>query len=449
MAGRQHPATPAITLAAILACALASASFCAARARAQAPAQASAKEAYRLAELKFIGLNRFTGEQVSVAMGLRVGDRVGPARLAAAADLLAKSGAFDDVNFRYSSDAGALTAEFRVVETQKVLPCVFDNFVWFSDEQLDQALRKRVPFYAGVAPESGGTVEQVRVALRDIIRADGIQGEVEETPSSAGIGQPVSRFVFRVTGVPMPIRTASFPGASVVSENDLVVASKEIFGQDFSSTFVSTFASSGLLPIYRRRGYLRARFEQPQVKIIQSSADPAHPEIAVTIPVAEGSEFLWAKAEWEGNRQFSAEDLDRMLGMKPREVANAEKVEAGLAAIANAYQKRGFIDAAVRNRIILEDDTRMASWDVSIDEGAQYRLGKVIFAGLTERASQQLTRSWKLKPGEVYDGSYALDFMKEVAPAKLIENGVKNMRSSMKLERDKQNAVVDLYIVFR
>jgi len=36
-----------------------------------------------------------------------------------------------------------------------------------------------------------------------------------------------------------------------------------------------------------------------------------------------------------------------------------------------------------------------------------------------------------------------------VAGPTLLKNGVKNMRSSMKLERDKQNAIVNLIIVFQ
>lgn len=431
----------AVFFTALVVCILARATLCF--------AQGPSNDSYRLAELKFNGLNRFTGEQVSMAIGLHVGDRVQPARLAAAADFLAKSGAFDNVNFRYSSDAGAMTAEFRLVETQKMLPCFFDNFVWFSDEQIDQALRKRVPFYAGVVPESGDTVEQVRVALRDLIRASGIQGDVSEIASSDGIGRPISRFVFRVTGISMPIRSAGFPGASAVSEGDLIAASKEIMGQDFSSSFVSTFASAGLVPLYRRRGYLRARFEQPQAKIIGAAVDASHPEVAVNIPVSEGIEFLWARAEWNGNHQFSTDDLDRLLGMKPREVANQEKVEAGLAAITKAYEKRGFVDAAVRDEIVLEDATRLASWDVIINEGPQYHMGKVVFTGLTERAAKELTEGWKLKSGDIYDSTYPVDFMQKVAPTTLLENGVKNMRTSMKLERDKLNAIVDLYIVFR
>jgi len=412
-------------------------------------AQSPAKDSGRLAELKFTGLSHFSSEQLSNAIGLHVGDHVSSDRLDAAAALLAKSGAFDNVNFRYASEGGALKAEFRVVETQKLLPCLFDNFIWFSDEQIDHTLRSRVDFYAGVVPESGDTAEQVRLALRDMLRANGIAGDVDKVAHVEGIGRPISRFDFHVTGIPMPVRNLSFPGASAISEGTLRAASKELIGRDFSISGVSAFAGAGLLPLYRRQGYLRARFDAPRFEIIGGAANAAQPEISVTLPVTEGIEFLWSKADWTGNHVFSVADLDHFLGMKPREVANQEKLDAGLQAVAKAYQKRGFVDATVRNQLILEDSDQTASCEVIIDEGTQYRMGKVTFAGLTERASKEVTNGWKLKSGDIYDGTYSADFLTQVAGPTLLKNGVKNMRSSMKLERDKQNAIVNLIIVFQ
>ena len=160
--------------------------------------QSTTPQSYRLATVKFAGLNRFNETQASKATGLRTGDSVTQAQLAAAVDKLAKSGAFENVSFRYSTNGNSLNVEFQVVEISRVLPCVFDNFVWFSDAELDKALRDRVSFYAGGVPESGATSEEVRVALRDMVRANGITGDVTLIPSIAGMGQPVSAFVYSV-----------------------------------------------------------------------------------------------------------------------------------------------------------------------------------------------------------------------------------------------------------
>ena len=155
-------------------------------------------QSYRLATMKFTGLNRFSEAQAGKATGLQTGDSVTQAQLAAVVDKLAKSGAFDNVSFRYSTNGNSINVEFQVVEVSKLLPCVFDNFVWFSDAELDKALRSRVSFYAGGVPESGATSEDVRLALREMIRANGIPGDVTVIPSIGWIGAACKRLrVFR------------------------------------------------------------------------------------------------------------------------------------------------------------------------------------------------------------------------------------------------------------
>src|ERR1700745_279399 len=158
--------------------------------------QSTIPQSYRLATMKFAGLNRFNETQASKATGLQTRDSVTPATLGAAVDKLAESGAFENVSFRYSTNGNSLNVEFQVVEISKLFPCVFDNFVWFSDAELDKALRNRVSFYAGGVPESGDTSEEVRTALRDMVRANGITGDVAVIPSIAGIGHTVSALVY-------------------------------------------------------------------------------------------------------------------------------------------------------------------------------------------------------------------------------------------------------------
>ena len=411
-------------------------------------AQSTTSQSYRLATMKFTGLNRFSDSQAGKATGLQTGDSVTQAQLAAAVDTLAKSGAFDNVSFRYSTNGNSINVEFQVVEVSKLLPCVFDNFVWFSDAELDRALRSRVSFYAGGIPESGATSEDVRVALSDMIRANGIHGDVTVIPSIGGLGQPVSAFVYSVTGVAMPIRSVRFAGNVAITATNLEAASSQIIGRDYSVSYVSQFAGAGLVPLYRKQGYLRARFEKPDGKPLRSNDTRPVQEVAVVLSVEEGPEFYWEKAEWTGNRVFTVEELDRLLGMKPKEVANQEKIDAGLTAIKRAYDTRGFIEAAVKPKEILDDTARLTTYNVALDEGAQFHLGMVHFEGLPEVASKELIKSWQLKPGDVYDASYPGAFVSKVAIGKLKELGIQKTSATVNPKPEKQKASVDLNIVF-
>jgi outer membrane protein insertion porin family len=436
IAGRPFAPSLVLGLLSILACSV------------PALAQSTASQSYRLATIKFTGLNRFSDTQADKATGLQTGDSVTQAQLAAAVDKLAKSGAFDNVSFRYSTNGNSLNVEFQVVEVSKLLPCVFDNFVWFSDAELDKSLRSRVSFYAGGVPESGATSEDVRAALRDIIRAKGIPGDVTVIPSIAGLGQAVSAFVYSVTGVAMPIRSVRFTGNAAIPGSSLEAASSQIIGRDYSESYVSQFAGAGLVPLYRKQGYLRARFEKPDGTPLHSTNSGSVQEVAVALSVEEGPEFYWEKAEWTGNRVFTSEELDRLLGMKPKEVANQEKIDAGLTAIKRAYDTRGFIEAAVKPKEILDDTARLTTYNVAVDEGAQFHLGMVHFEGLPEVASKELIKSWQLKPGDVYDASYPSAFVSKVAIGKLKELGIQKTSATVNPKPEKQKASVDLNIVF-
>jgi outer membrane protein insertion porin family len=403
---------------------------------------------YRLATMKFTGLNRFNETQASKATGLQIGDSVTPAQLAVAVDRLSKSGAFDNVSFRYSTNGNALNVEFQVIEVSKLLPCLFDNFVWFSDAELDKTLRSRVSFYAGGVPESGSTSEDVRIALRDMVHGNGIAGDVTVIPSIAGLGQSVSAFVYSVTGVAMPIRSIRFAGNAAIAASRLQTASSQIMGRDYSASYVSQFAGAGLVPLYRKQGYLRARFEKPEGKPLRANDSGPVQEVVVALSVEEGPEFYWERAEWTGNRVFTSQELDRLLGMKPREVANQEKIDAGLTAIKRAYDTRGFIEAAVTPKEILDDAARLTTYNVAVDEGSQFHLGVVHFEGLPEVASKELIKSWQLKPGDVYDASYPNTFVSKVAIGKLKELGIQKTSATVNSKPEKQKASVDLNIVF-
>jgi outer membrane protein assembly factor BamA len=412
-------------------------------------AQSPPSAGFRLASVKYTGLSRYTETQVNAEMGLRLGDMISAAQLKDASDRLSQSGAFDNVSFHYVTQNNELTAEFQLRETQKVLPCVFDNFVWFSDQQLDQTLRTRVPLYTGVSPENGTTSKEIAAALEQLIRTNGVIGTVESIASSERLGAPVTALIFQVKGVVMPIRSVTFPGSSAVSERDLVAASSQLMGEDFSVTNVSLFGSHGLLPLYKRHGYLRAHFEKPQPKVSGVATNGSPQDVAVVLPVLEGAEYYWEKADWNGNQQITREDLDHLMGMKDHDVANQDEIDAGLGAVKRAYDTKGFIDASLDPKIILDDATKLVRYDVTVAEGTQYHLAQVHFSGLPDGASKELLKKWQLKPGDIYNATYVSDFVKSVAMPTVLKMGIKTKGAAITSQRDKQTASVELYFVFR
>jgi outer membrane protein assembly factor BamA len=135
--------------------------------------------------------------------------------------------------------------------------------------------------------------------------------------------------------------------------------------------------------------------------------------------------------------------------MKPHEVANQEKINAGLQAVLAAYSKQGFIDAAIRPAVSLDSDTRLVAYDAAIDEGIQYKMGELHITGLADKTAGDLLKKWPIKPGQLFDGTVPDEFVKKVAAPKIAQPGKAPPVVETQLKRDKENAKVDVTLAFR
>jgi outer membrane protein assembly factor BamA len=408
---------------------------------AQTPAQLT------LTAVNFTGLERYTVQQATIASQLRTGSAVTIAQIQSASDRLAQSGVFDKISFQYATRGSEIAVEFQVTETKSPLPCVFDNFVWFSTDEIDRTLRSRVPLYDGTVPERGTTNRETAEALQAMLHANGINATVDGLPTV--VQGKVANFAYRASGVALPVRSIRFPGATGVSESELQEAAKELMDKDYSATDTQYVSSLTLLIIYHRHGYLQARFGQPQAAVTASKGSGTEYDIALTLPVSEGVQYSWDHASWAGNGRFSPAELTSLLAMKQHEVANQDKINAGLRAILTAYSKQGFIDATIQPTVSLDASTRMVAYDSSVDEGIQYKMGQLHISGLSDKTAAELLKKWPMKPGQLFEGTYPDEFLKKVVYPKIAEPGKAPPGVQQQLRRDKENATVDLNLAFR
>jgi len=116
-----------------------------------------AQQQFTLRRVEFVGLKKLPAQQVIDASGLKVGDTISPDAIDTAAEKLMQSGLFKKLGYKLRTNAGEATVIFEVEEASRNLPVVFENFVWFSEDELAKAIRQDVPFFDGTAPEAGTT----------------------------------------------------------------------------------------------------------------------------------------------------------------------------------------------------------------------------------------------------------------------------------------------------
>jgi outer membrane protein assembly factor BamA len=368
----------------------------------------------RVAKIEVEGLERLTAAEVIATSGLQTGVPFSIKELDVAGQKLFDSGLFKKVAYRTTNKGNQVTVIFQLEEIKGGdSPVVFDNFIWFTNDELIGAVKREVPSFIGTAADAGHMTDDIKRALQNLLTERHINGTVEYLPELVGTKQ---EHVFSVSGVPIPICDLHFPGATNVSEDKLVRSSRQLTDADYSQKSAIAYSTFILFPIYREAGNLQAKFAQPNAKLATSGHCKG---VELSIPVKEGPIFLWDKAEWSGNEALSPKELDEALGMKSGEVANGVKIDKGLHEVGEKYGNAGHLDVRLGAQPEFDNAASRVTFKIAVKEGPQYRMGKLIFKGLTEADAKSLEQRWKLKSGDVFDSSYPSRFLQTDARAEM------------------------------
>lgn len=412
---------------------------------------AAAQQKQTLSRLEFVGLKRLTREQVVAMSGLKVGQTIDPSTLDAAAGELLKSGLFRKLSYRVrtSNPGNQATVTFELEESAISLPVVFENFVWFSDDEIVAAIRKDVPYFNGTAPASGETADKIAAALQRLLTSKNIAGQVDYLPY---VSKDKQELLYTVKGARIPLCSLHFPGATAIGEAELVKASQPLFKMDYSRKDVATFAPLNLLPLYRHIGHLRAEFQMPTATLEPSPQCAGG--VNVTIPVDEGQAYRWAKSVWDGNDKLGIEELGPALGMNPGDVADGIKIDNGLKNVAKTYGHRGYLTSTIKESIEYDDAASLVTFRFNITEGPRYFMGNLIVTGLPAADADELKGKWTLGTNAVFDESY-IDTFRQGALREFMRGLTQRSRTGARInveiqqKPDAQKLTVDVVIAFR
>jgi len=223
-----------------------------------------------LIEVKVRGTTRYTPEDVLAASALRIGVAASEDDFRKAAKELTDSGAFSDVAYSYSYSSAGTKLDFQLTDSKQFLPVRFDDFVWFTDDQLRQKAHERVPLFKGELPISGRLPEQVSDVLQALLVESNVPGHVDYLRNTGSSGK-VESINYSVSDLLIRVRKIEFTGAGPSELPLLEAAARRLPDTEYSRNRINLFAEHQLLPVYHARGYLKASFSQPQPKVVPVS----------------------------------------------------------------------------------------------------------------------------------------------------------------------------------
>src|SRR5713226_2883255 len=375
-----------------------------------AGSHASSVSAYKLTQIKVTGTKRYTPEQIVAFSGLRLGENISEENFKDIVQRLGETGMFTNVAYSFSFSPAGTKVEFQLADNDKLIPVEFDNFVWFSDQALIEKMQKYVPLFRGEMPISGNLPDKVTDALQFVLAERGLEkARVEVNRHGDEEAGTIDRVIYSISGVEIHIRNMEFPGAGTAELPLLTRAAQRAQGGDYERSKLRMFARLDLTPVYLREGKLRAKFGEPQAKIVHETPDEV--EVDAVLPVEEGREYKLAQIDWSGNTVFSTAQLSKGIHQQPGQTVNAVQLSDDLDAIKPLYRSRGYMKAVVEPHLDLNDAKGTASYKLEVKEGDQYRMGDVEIEGLDEKSSAHIREAWTLHQGEPYDASYVKRFL--------------------------------------
>ena len=389
---------------------------------AQKPAprgKAAPPSATKLIALKVTGTNRYTDKEILSASGLQLGQDAADGDFKEAVQRLGESGLFKEVVYSYSaSDAGVkLDLQFTDIDQSKLVPVHFENFVWFTDAELQAAAQRYVPLFKHLLPLTGNLPDRVSEALQAILTEKHFPGRVDYLRVGDESGGAVHAIDYHVEEVSIRIRNVEFPGASPDQAALLTTAARRLTGAEYGRTVLAATAKLDLLPVYLQRGYLKAAFGPSDAHVVPQPASAENErasdeiEVDAILPVTPGKVYTTSTVDWRGNSAVTTAEVAPLIHLPSGQPADAVHLLQDLDNVGKLYRSRGYMAVQIKPDAQFDEEKSTVHYDLNIVEGDLYKMGELEILGLDTQAKARMVEAWTLREGQPYNADYPKQFL--------------------------------------
>ena len=137
------------------------------------------------------------------------------------------------------------------------------------------------------------------------------------------------------------------------------------------------------------------------VPLIQAGVGKA---VDITMPIDEGEKYRLGKITFKGNKAITnTVALRNLFPLKDGDVFSREKISKGIEQLRKAYGEYGYINYTALPNTTFDDDKKLAFIEFDIDEGKQFYVRRIEFAGNTTTRDKVIRRELALEEGGIYN----------------------------------------------
>lgn len=366
-----------------------------------------------VAAVEMIGLDRTSKIFAEDLVRLHVGDRLETEALDGAVTRLLKTGRFLSVTYELDDREGGVGVTFKIRERSVVSSIRVEGAARFRQKQLLSEIKVEIG-----APVDWFAVRDGRDAIETRYREAGYGDAV--VTFNRELLLETGELVYHIEeGPEVRIRKVFFEGNTVFGDRLLArqVATKPrlwifrpgLFDPDRVESDVAALQN-----YYRDRGYLDARVGYRR----EPGKKPR--DLIVVFTIAEGTRYDIESIRFRGSAIFSVEELKGMMVSKVGQTVRRKQIDADAQTIRSRYWELGHIDASVRPIRVFSDRPGFVHITIEIEEGEQYRVGRVVVRGNARTKDKVVRRALNLYPP---DDLFDLNEAKE-AEKRLLETRI-------------------------
>jgi len=390
--------------------------------------------------IQFKGDPEYSDQELMAAAGLKKGMVLDYAEMNAHSQQLLDTGMFATLAFKFDGQ----DLIFSLTPSTDLYPVRIDNLPLAPGTDLDARLRAMVPLYRGKVPGQDGLVESVRAALEKILAGQGVHASVTATASVNAATQKIKQMDYAIASPPVLVDPVGFDGVSPQFQPLVLAALKTAANLPFDTAHSADGLSSLVEQVYLDRGYAAVKVKAARSGPPQLSASGI--QVPFSISVVEGRIYKLADIHLPEGAPLTPDEVSKMTSGASGPPQGV-RIRSVWEALAMKYKAQGYLDCKITPQSHFDEAAGTVSYDVSIDPGPVYHMGLVKFDNVSDQLNAMLTHYWQLMPGDVFNQSYAANFIYRVQQQNpTLTNSLAGVKTSFDATADPHTHIVNLVI---
>ncbi|MDP9120292.1 MAG: outer membrane protein assembly factor BamA, partial [Acidobacteriota bacterium] len=361
--------------------------------------------------IQFKGTRTLSEETLLYYLGLEVGQPLDEARLNSKIKELWDRNLIDSIEVGREPVAGGVRLTITVQERPILRSVEYEGLKRLSKTDIqDKIATQHIRIREG-EPLSLGELQRVKGLIEDLYHEKGYRfAQARYTVQDASNEK---RVVFNVDeGDQVRITQIKFEGNSVFGNLRLRWAMKKTKEANLISRFTKKDIYDPaklqedldkVRDLYKSEGYKNVLVADPKIEVRAENPSATNPKdqkrrMFISIPVEEGERWKFGEVSIDGNKVYTDQALLRAFQNRPGAWLRAKVLDDDIKKITDLYHNTGYIFARIEPELV-EKPGHVADVSVHINEGDQFKVGRIEFAGNDRTIDKVLRREVRLYEG--------------------------------------------------